>query len=75
MNDTTFAQVRDRHAGEAILVCGCGSSLATLRLPPGVPTIGVNDIGRLFDPDYLVVVNPPRQFSGDRFRFVRESRA
>jgi hypothetical protein len=38
-------------------------------------TIGVNDVGRLFDPTYLVVVNPKSQFAADRFRYVAESRA
>jgi hypothetical protein len=32
-------------------------------------------VGRLFDPSYLVVVNPPHQFSGDRFQYVEQSRA
>lgn len=36
-------------------------------------SIGVKDIGRLFTPTYLVVVNPPGQFRSDRFRYVRES--
>lgn len=66
---------RDRHRGEAVIVCGCGASLNELQLPPGCPTIGVNDVGRRFDPTYLVVVNPPAQFSGDRFRYVAHSRA
>lgn len=63
------------HRGQDIVVCGCGSSAAGLAAPPSVPTIGVNDIDRLFTPDYLVVVNPPRQFRGDRFEHVRQSRA
>src|SRR5262249_48915380 len=37
--------------------------------------IGVNDVGRLFQPTYLVVVNPRNQFSGDRFRYVEGSQA
>ena len=37
------------------------------------PSIGVNDVGRLFDPDYLVVINPRSQFSGDRFKYVEAS--
>ncbi len=66
---------RGLHAGETILVCGCGVSLNDLPLdPPGI-TIGVNDIGRRFDPSYLVVLNPPSQFRGGRFRHVAESRA
>ncbi len=66
---------RDRHRGETMIVCGCGASLNDLPLPPGCITIGVNDVGRRFDPTYLVVVNPPTQFSGDRFSHVAQSRA
>ena len=74
-NLRSLADFRDRHHGEAIIVCGCGQSLNDLPKPPGCVTIGVNDVGRRFDPTYLVVVNPPRQFSGDRFRYVENSRA
>ncbi len=58
-----------------MLVCGCGTSAGGVLALAGLPSIGVNDIGRLFTPTYLVVVNPPRQFRGDRFGFVRDSRA
>jgi SAM-dependent methyltransferase len=74
-NLQSLADFRDRHHGETIIVCGCGQSLNDLPKPPGCVTIGVNDVGRRFDPTYLVVVNPPRQFSGDRFRYVENSRA
>ena len=53
---------RDRHAGESVIACGCGSSLSSLLPRPGLVTIGVNDVGRLFDPNSLVVVNPPLRF-------------
>ncbi len=66
---------RNLHAGETIIVCGCGRSLAELPAPERRLTIGVNDVGRLFDPTYLVVVNPKSQFRGDRFRHVAASRA
>lgn len=66
---------RGYHAGATMLVCGCGSSLSQLTEPERFLTIGVNDVGRLFHPDYLVVLNPKSQFQGDRFRFVEESRA
>jgi hypothetical protein len=35
----------------------------------------VNDVGRLFDPTYLVVLNDRTQFYGDRFFYVARSRA
>ena len=71
----TLAAFKDRHGGEDFVVCGCGESLRGFQPPPGVVTIGVNDVGRQFTPDYLVVVNPPGQFRGNRFQFVRESTA
>ncbi|HEU4883648.1 MAG TPA: hypothetical protein VFT45_15415, partial [Longimicrobium sp.] len=66
---------KDRHSGETIIVCGCGASLNALPDPGRHVTIGVNDVGRLFDPTYLVVVNPRNQFKADRFRFVEQSGA
>jgi spore maturation protein CgeB len=70
-----FTDFRGYHSGETFLVCGCGSSLSQIVAPERFVTIGVNDVGRLFQPDYLLVLNPPQQFSGDRFRYVEHSRA
>ena len=70
-----FDDFEDIHAGASILVCGCGRSLALLGDPERFITIGVNDVGRMFDPDYLVVLNTPNQFARDRFDYVRNSRA
>ena len=71
----TLASFLNVHQGESILVCGCGHSLNQLEDPEEFVTIGVNDVGRKFHPDYLVVVNPPHQFAGDRFRYVGGSQA
>ena len=71
----TLASFANVHQGGAIVVCGCGQSLNQLEHPEQFVTIGVNDVGRKFQPDYLVVVNPPHQFSGDRFRYVEGSQA
>ena len=46
-----------------------------LRHPGGTVTIGVNDVGRRFHPDYLVVVNPPGQFAPDRLEHIKGTRA
>lgn len=70
-----LARYRGIHAGQSVIVCGCGVSLLTLPDPSRHLTIGVNDVGRLFDPTYLVVVNPRSQFKGDRFRYVEASNA
>jgi hypothetical protein len=71
----TLDSFRDIHRGETIVVCGCGESLNELAHPERFITIGVNDVGRCFQPNYLVVVNPRSQFSGDRFHYVENSRA
>jgi glycosyltransferase involved in cell wall biosynthesis len=71
----TYSEYRGLHRGESILVCGCGSSLSGIIAPERLITVGVNDMGRLFDPDYLVVLNPPTQFSRERFQFIANSRA
>ena len=65
---------KDRHLGETIIVCGCGASLAELKAKPPCPVIGVNDVGRAFDPDYLVILNPESQFAKERFAAVRATR-
>jgi hypothetical protein len=71
----SLASFHNIHQNETIVVCGCGESLNDFAEPERFITIGVNDVGRKFQPDYLVVVNPRKQFSGDRFRFVESSRA
>ena len=70
-----LASFSNLHLGETIVVCGCGQSLNELEQPERFISVGVNDIGRRFHPDYLVVVNPPDQFTGDRFRYVENSAA
>ncbi|NOG84208.1 MAG: hypothetical protein D8M57_18430 [Candidatus Scalindua sp. AMX11] len=63
------------HQGKSIIVCGCGTSLNELKSPEDFITIGVNDVGRLFDPTYLVVLNPRSQFTDDRYHYVETSKA
>lgn len=70
-----FAEFRDVHRGQTILVCGCGASLDLLQDPDRFLTIGVNDIGRRFTPEYLVVVNERRQFDPQRYMYVEASQA
>lgn len=72
---STLEGFHNFHAGETIIVCGCGASLNDLPTPKRFITIGVNDVGRKFDPTYLVVLNPRQQFNNDRFHYVEHSRA
>ena len=75
MSYARFADYRDRHRGETVLVCGCGVSLRQLSRPDRFVTIGVNDVGRRFTPDYLMVVNERRQFAPERYAHVLASEA
>jgi len=65
---------RNCHQGKTIVVCGCGESLLTLPQSDDLITIGVNDVARLFDPTYLVVLNPQNQFKGDRYQYVQQAK-
>jgi hypothetical protein len=71
----SLASFRNQHAGNKIVVCGCGRSLTTFRQHDRVVTIGVNDVGRLFDPDYLVLADRPSDFTEDRMQYVMNSNA
>ncbi len=66
---------QDVHRGGKIVVCGCGVSLKLFECPERFITIGVNDVGRQFHPNYLLVVDPPARFKGDRFHYVQKSQA
>lgn len=70
-----FEDFANRHQGQTLVVCGCGASLDLLAHPERFVTIGVNDIGRRFTPDYLVVVNEERQFDPARYAHVEASQA
>ena len=70
-----LAGFRNLHHDETVFVCGCGASLSEFHCFEGLITIGVNDVGRRFDPTYLVVLNPRQQFNDNRFRYVEQSRA
>ena len=66
---------RDVHRGAKLVVCGCGVSLASFSRPDRFLTIGVNDVGRAFQPDYLVVLDGEQHLGTDRFAYVASSGA
>lgn len=54
------------HAGEKIIVCGCGMSLLDFKEHhQDFITIGVNDVPALFDPTYLLVTDHAGRFVGN----------
>ncbi len=75
MNLGDFKNYIGKHKGENFIVCGCGSSLNTLEKTGNNIIIGVNDVGRKIDPNYLVVVNSIPNFKWRRWDHVRNSKA
>jgi hypothetical protein len=73
-----MASLRDFHGihyGECLIVCGLGASINSFRHPQRFRTIGVNDIGRAFTPDYLFVMDAPQSFAPERFQHIQTSGA
>lgn len=71
-------QLRDfkgAHYGEAMVVCGLGASIKSFAYPNRFRTIGVNDIGRAFHPDYLFVMDAVKSFAPERFQFIQNTKA
>lgn len=64
------------HEGEKIIVAGCGTSARNM-MPwkDKFITIGVNDIGRLFHPKYLLATDGPNRFHGIRKQVVTDTKA
>ena len=64
------------HAGEKIVVCGCGTSLLGFKdHHHKFITIGVNDVPALFDPTYSLVTDHVSRFLGKRKDIVNNSKA
>lgn len=73
---------RNFYKDGTIVVCGLGPSIKEFApYARYFTTIGVNDIGRHFDPDYLLVVDPKHQFDKsrgertERHRHIAETKA
>jgi hypothetical protein len=74
-NKTKLEDYKNIHTNDIIVVCGCGDSLNYFKNVNKNITFGVNDVGRKFDPTYLVVVNPESGFKDDRYYYVENSKA
>lgn len=73
-----YREFKDKHKGQKIMVVGCGTSTTTLTNPQDYITIGVNDLSRLFTPNYLVVLNDKSSFihdKGDRWKWIEETKS
>jgi hypothetical protein len=68
-----YKEFKNKHQGQKILVVGCGTSASTLTNQQDYITIGVNDLSRLFVPNYLVVLNDKSSFEADRWKWIESS--
>lgn len=71
--DLKFEHFKNAFPGSKIIVCGLGESLNFLTDPRRFCTIGCNDIGRMFDPTFLINVNNRTQYKGDRFSYIEKT--
>lgn len=67
-----YKQFHNIHQGKNIIVCGLGES-CVLAKDVNCIRIGVNDIARLFTPDYTVVVNSAQSFSAERWSHIAKN--
>lgn len=69
----------NKHKGQSFIVCGTGESSMTidpLRCDmDGIIYIGVNDFGKIFNPDYLVCIDSHVSFTPDRWRHIENTQA
>jgi hypothetical protein len=68
-----YADFKNKHFGQKIIIVGCGVSAKNLTNPQDYITIGVNDLSRLFTPNYLVVLNEKSSFEEDRWKWIESS--
>jgi len=64
-----------KHKGEHIIVCGLGKSILELDVEwlKSQITIGVNDVNRLFTPNYLVLLDNANRFASERWQYIKSN--
>lgn len=70
-----YKDFKNIHKGQKIIVSGCGCSAPLLTNPQDYITIGVNDISRLYSPNYLVVLNDKSSFSIERWMWIEKTQS
>lgn len=70
-----FKVFKDKYAGKKALIIGCGNSANQIKGKDlsDLLTIGVNDVGLIYWPNFLLVVDYPNKFEGKRLKLVREA--
>lgn len=57
------------------VVLGLGQSVLNYRKMPTDITIGVNDVNRYFETDYLIVIDGRARFEADRLKFIQNTKS
>lgn len=70
-----YKELKDIHKGKKIIVSGCGTSAPLLTNPNQYITIAVNDISRLYSPNYLVVLNDRSSFPPERWKWIEQTQS
>lgn len=71
-----FINFLDIHKGKSCIIAGCGSSLNLIKdYKIDISIFGVNDVPKLIEPTYLVVVDNPAKFKNGRDKIVSNSNA
>lgn len=70
-----YKEFKNIHKGEKAIISGCGVSATELTEPSKWITIGVNDLSRLYSPNYLVVLNDKASFKPGRWEWVEKSQS
>jgi len=68
-----------RYEGRPFVVLGLGESVSDLHqykeISPDSLLIGVNDIGRFIQPNFLILANRKQQFTPERWDYICDSKA
>ena len=66
-----YQSFKDKHKGSKMIITGLGESAKLLTdFDHSCLTMGVNDIARLFNPTYTVIVNDKTSFKADRWKYI-----
>lgn len=68
-----YKDFKNIHHNQKIIISGCGVSASDITEPSKWTIIGVNDLSRLYVPNYLVVLNDKSSFKHDRWKWIAES--
>lgn len=70
-----YKDFKNIHKGQKIIVSGCGNSATLMTDPQNYIIIGVNDLSRLYSPNYLVVLNDKSSFEHDRWEWIDKTQS